>query len=147
MDSAPKTLGGTTLALEVPDVSYVTPVYANEATLGETLRCIAAQITDRIYLLAAGGGVPAVRGPDGEAIEADVGDHVQPVGHARDVEPALNRTLSALGVEKLDMYLNHWPWPNVHTPGAAGDHRNPNAVPPPRPPEPGGVATPTVQQG
>ena len=46
-----------------------------------------------------------------------------------DVEPALNDTLSALGVEKVDMYLNHWPWPNVHTPGAAGDHRNPNAVP------------------
>jgi diketogulonate reductase-like aldo/keto reductase len=27
------------------------------------------------------------------------------------------------------MYLNHWPWPNVHTPGAAGHYRNPNAVP------------------
>jgi diketogulonate reductase-like aldo/keto reductase len=27
------------------------------------------------------------------------------------------------------MYLNHWPWPNVHTPGCAGEHRNPDAVP------------------
>jgi len=27
------------------------------------------------------------------------------------------------------MYLNHWPWPNVHTPGCAADHRNLNAVP------------------
>jgi len=52
-------------------------------------------------------------------------------GHMRkkDVEPALNNTLRALGVEKVDMYLNHWPWPNAHTPGAVGGHRNPNAVP------------------
>lgn len=47
----------------------------------------------------------------------------------KDVEPALNNTLRALGVEKVDLYLNHWPWPNVHTPGAAGHFRNPNAVP------------------
>jgi diketogulonate reductase-like aldo/keto reductase len=47
----------------------------------------------------------------------------------KDVEPALNNTLRALGVEKVDMYLNHWPWPNVHTPGAAGHYRNPYAVP------------------
>lgn len=47
----------------------------------------------------------------------------------RDVAPALDATLKALGVEKIDMYLNHWPWPNVHTPGCQGEHRNPNAVP------------------
>jgi len=47
----------------------------------------------------------------------------------KDVEPALNNTLRALGVEQVDMYLNHWPWPNVHTPGAAGHFRNPDAVP------------------
>jgi alcohol dehydrogenase (NADP+) len=46
-----------------------------------------------------------------------------------DVAPALDTTLKALGVEKIDMYLNHWPWPNVHTPGCAMDHRNPDAVP------------------
>jgi len=46
-----------------------------------------------------------------------------------DVAPAAENTLKALGVEKIDMYLNHWPWPNVHAPGAAGDERNPNAVP------------------
>ncbi len=52
-------------------------------------------------------------------------------GHMKkkDVAPALNATLRALGVEKIDLYLNHWPWPNVHTPGCAGDHRNPHAVP------------------
>jgi diketogulonate reductase-like aldo/keto reductase len=47
----------------------------------------------------------------------------------KDVEPALNHTLRALGVEQVNLYLTHWPWPNVHTPGAAGDYRNPNAVP------------------
>jgi diketogulonate reductase-like aldo/keto reductase len=46
-----------------------------------------------------------------------------------DVAPALDATLNALGVEKIDMYLNHWPWPNVHTPGCQGEHRNPDAVP------------------
>jgi len=52
-------------------------------------------------------------------------------GHMKkkDVASALNATLRALGVEKIDMYLNHWPWPNVHTPGCAADHRNPHAVP------------------
>jgi len=47
----------------------------------------------------------------------------------KDVAPACDTTLKALGVEKIDMYLNHWPWPNVHTPGCAGEHRNPDAVP------------------
>lgn len=47
----------------------------------------------------------------------------------KDVAPALESTLKALGVDQLDMYVNHWPWPNVHTPGCAGEHRNPDAVP------------------
>lgn len=47
----------------------------------------------------------------------------------KDVAPALDATLKALGVDKIDMYLNHWPWPNVHTPGCTGEHRNPHAVP------------------
>ncbi len=47
----------------------------------------------------------------------------------KDIEPALNNTLRALGVDHVDIYLNHWPWPNVHTPGADGHYRNPHAVP------------------
>jgi len=47
----------------------------------------------------------------------------------KDVAPALEATLKALGIDQIDMYLNHWPWPNVHTPGCAGNHRNPDAVP------------------
>ena len=45
-----------------------------------------------------------------------------------DIAPA-ERTLRALGVDKIDMYLNHWPWPNVHAPGAHTEERNPHAVP------------------
>ena len=51
--------------------------------------------------------------------------HMRP----RDVAPALEGTLRDLGLEHIDLYLNHWPWPNVHTPGCAADHRNPDAVP------------------
>jgi diketogulonate reductase-like aldo/keto reductase len=47
----------------------------------------------------------------------------------KDVAPACDATLKALGVDQINMYLNHWPWPNVHTPGCAGEHRNPDAVP------------------
>lgn len=52
-------------------------------------------------------------------------------GHMKkeDVAPALNNTLNALGIKRINLYLNHWPWPNVHTPGCDGHHRNPNAVP------------------
>ncbi len=47
----------------------------------------------------------------------------------KDVAPAMDATLKALGVDQIDMYLNHWPWPNVHAPGCTGDDRNPDAVP------------------
>jgi len=47
----------------------------------------------------------------------------------KDVAPALENTLKALGVDKIDLYLNHWPWPNVHPPGCTTDHLNPDAVP------------------
>lgn len=47
----------------------------------------------------------------------------------QDVAPALEKTLKDLGIEQIDCYLNHWPWPNVHPPGCTGDQKNPNAVP------------------
>lgn len=47
----------------------------------------------------------------------------------KDVAPAVENTLKDLGIDQIDCYLNHWPWPNVHTPGCGADHKNPDAVP------------------
>ena len=86
--------------------------YENEAVVGEAIR----QAVKAGYISS----------PDELFITGKLWNgHMSP----KDVAPALDATLAALGVEKIDMYLNHWPWPNVHTPGCAADHRNPNAVP------------------
>jgi diketogulonate reductase-like aldo/keto reductase len=47
----------------------------------------------------------------------------------KDVLPALEGTLTALGIDQIDMYLNHWPWPNAHVHGAGTEFRNSDAVP------------------
>ena len=51
--------------------------------------------------------------------------HMQPEA----VIPACEDSLRMLGVEALDMYVVHWPWPNFHAPGASGDSVNEHAVP------------------
>jgi alcohol dehydrogenase (NADP+) len=86
--------------------------YENEAVVGEAIR----EAIKKGYIASA----------DDLFITGKLWNgHMSP----KDVAPAFDATLKALGVEKLDMYLNHWPWPNVHTPGCSGNHRNPDAVP------------------
>ncbi len=86
--------------------------YENEAVVGEAIR----EAIKKGYVASA----------DDLFITGKLWNgHMSP----KDVAPALDATLKALGLEKLDLYLNHWPWPNVHTPGCAGNHRNPDAVP------------------
>lgn len=46
-----------------------------------------------------------------------------------DPRKACLQTLSDLGLEYLDMYLVHWPFPNFHAKGVSVDSRDPNAVP------------------
>ena len=86
--------------------------YENEAVVGEAIR----EAVHKGYIAS----------PDELFITGKLWN-----GHTarEDVAPALDNTLRALGVEKIDLYLNHWPWPNVHAPGCDGDERNPDAVP------------------
>jgi diketogulonate reductase-like aldo/keto reductase len=46
-----------------------------------------------------------------------------------DIIPSCEDSLKMLGLDYLDMYLVHWPWPNFHVPGSAGNVVNDHAVP------------------
>lgn len=45
------------------------------------------------------------------------------------VEESCERSLRDLGVDYLDLYLVHWPFPNHHAPGVDVSARDPHAVP------------------
>lgn len=48
--------------------------------------------------------------------------------HSRVIE-SCRKSLADLRLERLDMYLVHWPFPNFHPPGCSVDSRSPDASP------------------
>ena len=85
-------------------------VYRNEAEIGEALRG------------AIAGGVPR----DALWITSKLWNDCH---DPADVGPACERSLRDLGLDELDLYLVHWPFPNTHAPGVDVGSRDSHARP------------------
>ena len=46
-----------------------------------------------------------------------------------EVIASCKKSLADLGLEQIDLYFVHWPFPNYHAPGCGGDSRNPDSRP------------------
>ncbi len=100
--------------VEAADLGYrhfdCASVYGNEAQIGGSLRTILAGgigreelwVTSKLWNDSHGEGQVAL---------------------------ACERSLRDLGLDYLDLYLIHWPFPNTHPPGCDMDSRSPNAKP------------------
>jgi len=85
-------------------------VYGNEDRIGRSLREIMSGGVDRRELWIA--------------------SKLWNDKHAEsDVIPACRQSLHDLGLDYLDMYLVHWPFPNFHPPGCDVSSRSPDARP------------------
>ena len=85
-------------------------VYGNEAQVGASLKRVMASGVRREDLWITS-KVWNDRHGDGEVIAS------------------CKQSLADLGLDYLDLYLVHWPFPNFHPKGCPGDYHNPDAKP------------------
>jgi len=85
-------------------------VYGNEPSIGKTLRSVCDVIAPREEFW-----ITSKLWNDKHA--------------AKDVVASCKQSLGDLGLEYLDLYLVHWPFPNYHPPGCDVDTRSPGARP------------------
>lgn len=86
-------------------------VYQNEDKIGQVLsRVFSEKIVERKELFVTSKVWNDMHG-EGEVLES------------------CKKSLSDLGLDYLDLYFVHWPFPNYHAPGCDGDARNPDSRP------------------
>ncbi|AEJ20459.1 aldo/keto reductase [Gracilinema caldarium] len=90
-------------------------VYLNEKEIGEVLR----------DAMDGRAGYPAIKREDLWITSKLWNDKHAP----HDVSEAFKQSLYDLGLEYLDVYLVHWPFPNYHPPKCDVNSRSPNARP------------------